>query len=361
MGIGKFLLELTNLFTIYRWNNRPGIIRFTEADNAFHTTTLSLFAMNDLNAEDTINMVHNKIIKEIPKIILSDVSLETKNKIKSINPTIWNDVINESYKDLNLILDNENLSKKLFIEKNINEEINKTTDLVKLLVSKKEVELNERVFPEYYSLPKKEIDEEIKKINTNFSKKVFSISDYLLNSTIRLNTMIRWNKNHRNVRSSVSSHSFYVLITAYILALNNDVNGELLKEIMIASILHDIPEAFTGDVITPTKRKVKGLESLIGKVEDTFVDEWSTLNPNINEIMKKYKNYMLEPFNKEYGRYVRSADLLAAMNECAAEIITGNQDDIFRKAFFTSKKELKIISPYDLSDILDEIEYNTFK
>lgn len=45
MGKGKFMLELTNLFTIYRWNNRPGIVRFTEADNAFHGLISSLLSL----------------------------------------------------------------------------------------------------------------------------------------------------------------------------------------------------------------------------------------------------------------------------------------------------------------------------
>ncbi len=43
---------------------------------------------------------------------------------------------------------------------------------------------------------------------------------------------------------------------------------------MACAILHDLPEAFTGDVISPTKRKVEGLEEIISEIEKEFVQEW---------------------------------------------------------------------------------------
>jgi putative hydrolase of HD superfamily len=359
MGLGRFFIELTNFFTIYRWNNRPAVIKFTEADNAFHSSVMSLLFFQNLSKNEIIKIIHNRIMHELPKLILSDVSLEVKDKIKEINKQILLSLTEESYKDLKIHFDKE-FSERFFVNHEFDSDVSNAVKLITLFVSKKEVDLNSRIFSEYYSTPKKDIEDKILNTKSSYKGYIENIQESILNVTIRMNSMTRWNKNHRHIKNTVSSHSFYVLIIAYILALYNNENENTIYDIISASILHDLPEAFTGDVITPTKRKVKGLENIISDIEKDFLITWKNSNENISDFVKKHEKHILNPFDEVYGKYVRTADLLAALNECAIEIITGNQNDTFRKAFFDIKKELKKISPIDISDILDEIEYNTF-
>ncbi|MDN5341465.1 HD domain-containing protein [Oceanotoga sp. DSM 15011] len=359
MGLGNFLLEMSNLFTINRWNNRPALLRFTEADNLFNSIALSLFTYEELEKKDTIKIVHNKIIDVIPKVVLSDVSLNTKNRINNIDKNIWQKVKDSAIEDIKNMIEDDKVVEIIYKYK-LNEDIVETEKLISYLVSKKEVEFNRRVFPEYYDEPYKETEEEIKKIITPYSYKLEKYNDFLLNTTFRLSSMIRWNKSQRNIESSVAAHSFFVLTISYFLANLFELNEDQIYDIIIASTLHDLPESFTGDVISPTKRKVNGLEDIITEIENDYVEKWMIQNSYINQVMKRFKNYVINPFENDYGQIVRTADLLAAILECSMEIKTGNQNNLFRKAFFSTKKEIKSICPYDISSLIDEIEYKTF-
>lgn len=359
MRLGKFLLELNNFFTIYRWNNRPGILKFTEADNAFHSLILYSYIFKDIKKKDFIKLIKNKIVKELPKLILSDISLDIKTKVQEKDKDIWSKLIKKTYGEFNNYFDKKFIN-EFFEYKTFDNNIINTEKLISLYVSEKELEINNRVFSEYYGLPKREIEDNIKSLNSSYKKELISVKDDFLKVTLRLNTMTRWNKNHRHIKNTVSSHTFYVLVVSMIIATIDKVDEKIFFDIIMSSLLHDLPEAFTGDVITPTKRKVEGLENIITDIENDFIDNWANDNIKIKKYIEKNKKYIINPFSNKYGQYVRTADLLAALNECAIEIISGNQNNVFRKAFFSIKKDIKLISPIDVSDILDEIEYETF-
>ncbi|KLO24490.1 MULTISPECIES: HD domain-containing protein [unclassified Marinitoga] len=361
MSLGKSIYELTNLFTIYRWNNRPALLRFTEADNVFHSLILNLISLEYLNKKgynlSISSNIKAKIFKELPKIILSDVSLDTKKRILEKDENMWKMVLKKSYDELK-----ENKIVQFF-ESDYDIKFKKYTQFIDLMVSLKEMEINSRIFPEYFEGPKQETEKNLRKLRLNLEhiNELESILNYVLKTSTRLTTMYRWNKNHRNVKSSVSSHTFMVVSTAIIFYyLNNRNNDKLLDEIIIASILHDFPEAFTGDVITPTKKKVKGLENIISTIEEEMIEEWLKKDEDTIAIFEQFKKYMINPFDNEYGRYVRASDLFNAMLECAIEIKSGNSQILFREAFFNMKKELKQFNFDFIYELIDEIEKLTF-
>lgn len=355
MNIGKFLMESSNLFTVYRWNNNPAIVRFSESDNIFNNLLLILFVFSSEPKETLIKILHNKIYEAIPKIILSDISLATKSKIEEKGKDLWEEVIKKTYQELKSKMD-KNISKKLLIQYTFDEETEKKIKMINLLATQKEASINERVFPEYYNEPKKRNQEKIEAINIDNKEEIEKIAKDLFDISIKLVTMIRWNKNHRNIKSSVASHSFFVFLTSYILALLADLDSDTIYEIMVASILHDLPEAFTGDVISPTKRKVSGLEEIIGEVEKDFVKEWYIDKDVISKKIQKYEKYIYYPFDQNYGGFVKTADLIGALVESSLEISTGNQNSYFKDTFSSIKREILRISPIDVSQIISEIE-----
>ncbi|KAF2955755.1 YfbR-like 5'-deoxynucleotidase [Marinitoga sp. 38H-ov] len=361
MGLGKSIYNLTNLFTIFRWNNRPALLRFTEADNVYHSLLLTLVSIEYLNRKgqkfSITKNIKAKIYKELPKIILSDVSLDTKNRIVQKDNKIWDEVIEKSYNELKeqKIID--------FFKSEYDKEFEKYANFIDLMVSLKEIEINSRIYPEYFNIPKEETEKKLRLIRLElpYINELESILSYVLKASTRMTTMYRWNKNHRNIKSSVSSHTFMVVSSSIIFYhLNNNSDEKLLEDIIIASILHDFPESFTGDVITPTKKKVKGLENIISSIEEEMIEEWFKNDNDTAIIFNTFKNHMINPFDDEYGKYVRSSDIFNAMLECAIEISSGNSQTIFREAFFNMKKELKKYDFDFLYDLIDEIEKITF-
>lgn len=355
MNIGNFLFESSNLFTVYRWNNNPAIVRFSESDNIYNNLLLSLFVFSEEPEEKLVKILHNKIYEAIPKIVLSDISLATKSKIEEKGKKLWDEVINKAYKEVESNFDS-NISPKLLIHYTFDEETEKKVRMINLLVAQKEASINERVFPEYYTEPKIKNQTKIKNMDIQDKKKIEELANELLEISTRLVTMIRWNKNHRNIKSSVASHTFFVFLISYLLALKANLQVKEIYDIMIASILHDLPEAFTGDVISPTKRKVSGLEEIIGEIEKDFIKDWYNNKNILEEKIKKFEQYIYAPFENDYGPYVKTSDLIAALIECSLEISTGNQNKYFINTFESLKKDILNFSPININEILNEIE-----
>ncbi|PNR92867.1 HD family hydrolase [Petrotoga sp. 9PWA.NaAc.5.4] len=359
MNIGQFILDSTDLFTVFRWNNNPSLIRFTEADNIYNTLLLSLFIFSDDSKVKVVKILQNKIYETIPKIVLSDISLTTKNKIEEKGKDIWNKTVEKAFQEVESKLDKK-ITERMFNKHTFDESTENKIKLINLLVTRKEAEINERVFPEYYKEPKMKNEMKAKRIILSNKHQIELLCEELLNISTRLVTMTRWNKNHRNIKTSVSSHSFFVFLISYLLALISNLETEIIYDVMAASILHDLPEAFTGDVISPTKRKVKGLEEIINEIEKEFVHEWSDSKSILKEKVDKFEKYIFNPFKNTYGKYVKTADLLAALIECSLEISTGNQNSYFLKTFDSIKRETLQVSPLDINDIIYEIEKETF-
>lgn len=366
MGNGRFLFSLTNLFTIQRWNNRPAIIRFFEADNSFNTLLLSfLFGINSqagisFNIEPTIERsLQWRLSRELPKIVLSDVSLQLKERIERFSPEVWTRVRKKSIEELKSIADKELIDILISPPLPESSNINTLDKLADLYISYLEAYENNKIFN--YIHPLNELKEKIENFELYFTKeereKFWNIAEYTWPIILNLTSMVRWNRTHRNVRTSVSGHSFMVVVISYLIA--KFINFNDIEEVIIKAILHDLPEAFTGDVITPTKKKVPELDELVSTVEREMVIEWIEGNANISNLIN-YVNHATNPFDGDTGIIVRTADYMAALLECAIEIHSGNKIETFRENFFTFKKLIKNISPIDVSSWIDEIESEIF-
>lgn len=346
MGRGAFLFALTNLFTIQRWNNRPALIRFSESDNAFNTFFLN--AIYRLNLGVPLEpALRWRFSRELPKIVLSDISLQLKERIERFSPSVWLDVVNKAVNDLKSLADEEFI--ELFFDQSVSQE---TYDrLADLYVSYLEAQENGKLFD--YNQPLKELREKVLRLTSEFENEYYDLARYVWIPLLNLTSMIRWNRTHRNVRSSVSGHSFIVLTIAYVLAKLTHFDD--IEEVILRATLHDFPEAFTGDVITPTKKKVPGLDKLVSEVEREMVSEWIGGHPK-TVILRKYVDYFVEPFEGTAGLIVRTADHFASLLECGLELYSGNKLEIFRTSFFSFKRLIKDISPIDVSEWIDEIE-----
>jgi putative hydrolase of HD superfamily len=159
---------------------------------------------------------------------------------------------------------------------------------------------------------------------------------------------VRWNRLNRNVKTTVAGHSFYVALIGFLLSYEEESNQLDEVEIIKRSLLHDIPESLTGDIITPTKQKVTGFEELVERVEEVMVSN-KLLNDMPEKLISELKNKILKPFEGINGKLVRAADLTAAIVECLMEIKSGNNQMSFR------------IALNNMLDQLDESEFSSVK
>lgn len=351
MGRGALLFWLTNLFTIQRWNNRPALVRFSEADNAFNTFFLNV-VFKTLHGKSVEPALRWRLSRELPKVVLSDVSLQLKERIERFSPTVWSTVSEKAVSELESLADREFVG--LLIDKEAsNDELDKLADLY---VSYLEALENAKLFD--YTQPLTELREKVLRIVDSFENRFWNLARYVWPPLLNLTSMVRWNRTHRNVRTTVSGHSFIVVTVAY--ALAKLASFPDVEEVILRATFHDFPEAFTGDVITPTKKKVPELEELVSRVEREMVLDWLSGNDDLRHLVPLIE-FFVEPFSGQAGTFVRVADYVATLLECGVELNSGNRLEIFRSNFFAFKKLIKESSPVDLSDWIDEIETIVFR
>lgn len=342
---------MANLFTIQRWNNRPAIVRFSEADNAYNAFFVNvLFRFIDgLPVEPALRW---RLSRELPKVVLSDVSLQLKERIERFSPTLWRTVSQKALLELSQLAGQDFLW-LLVDEEPTHEPIDRLADLY---VSYLEAKENAKLFD--YTQPLVELREKVLLLVGSFENERWELAEYVWPALLNLTSMVRWNRTHRNVRTTVSGHSFLVVALAYLLAKLTSFSD--IEQVVLRATFHDFPEAFTGDVITPTKKKVPELDELVSCVERDMVIDWLRGHVALSTL-ERIITYFVDPFHGEAGTFVRVADHLATLLECGVELNSGNKLEIFRSNFFAFKKLIKETSPIDLSDWIDEIETLVFR
>jgi len=157
----------------------------------------------------------------------------------------------------------------------------------------------------------------------------------------------RWNQLNRSVETTVMSHTFVVaalaLVTACIEA--SDPKKNLPKDFTYRSILralfHDLPETFTGDIVTPSKRRIEKFANVAWpKIEQ---ERLKPLTKGIPEILDKDISQLglldalpdADTDKDEVGKLVKDCDRLSLLLECVFERSAGRINEEMQTAFDT--------------------------
>ena len=372
------LWNLLNLIfrglSIRRWNNYPRIEEFTEDEHISLKLQIAFIVSKILQEEwNQINLSY--IYKSIFwdsffTFIYSDIKFDVKKHLKTNNPEIYQQLwkqISDFFETLNLpeqlIKDfNEtiiNKSDSLFKQDKTIE--NNIIDFVKIFEIKLEVENNARFYPRSYQNIPQIIDKKIQEYSEKiWFDKLDSLEKYCSN-LIKLKFAYRWNRMKRDYPVSVLAHLFLVFSFSYILWSLKNFDNKQLEEILNRSLLHDIPEALTWDVITPTKKAANWFTKALEKIEEELVDKYIISNFNNYKFKNDFKSYLLNPFDWEIWKIAKYADYLSAMFEAKIE----SQEDFLRiykdiKKFLwnISDKELDYILKYWVDYFDDDVEVN---
>ncbi len=343
MGVKKILDLASNLFMLRRWNNKPGVEHLSEAANigfSLHIGVLMAF----IEGANVSKVIKKLILKDLPKCILADISVHTKTLIKEMSKELWDETYMSAVDDLENYIPTQfkdEIKNHIINAKDITLEgrIVKAADLYAAF---KEAEINNRVYPEYYSYEKIQIQDAL---NT-MRKRLVSLDMILDSRRLRkyldmirtLEFSVRWNRQHRNIQTTVAGHTFMVTLIAYLITLVDGISDD--NDILLKAVFHDVPEALTGDIISPTKRRIKGFEDVVEKVEEYMITKY--INPLVPKALKsKIDQYSLHPFDGKEGKVVRTADLTAAILECEMEIESGNENDVFKNAELSMRSEIE--------------------
>ena len=109
------------------------------------------------------------------------------------------------------------------------------------------------------------------------------------------------------------------------ISLSEKQKEPFIREALLRAMFHDVPESMTGDIITPVKEELKGIdENLFSEIEKTLTKEKFTdkAPENIKNVIGS-PYLLLEGLSNENVRstssLVKDCDRLALMVECLCE------------------------------------------
>lgn len=337
----------TVMFSMRRWNNKPTFDSISEASNSgFVLHVAHLLGMmetvkgNDVDMKKVITRI---ILKDMPKCIISDISLSTKSTIQSLSPSAWDRMYKSSIEEV--MKNVPDYLKNQFEDAMINSRDDslegKIVNAADLYAAFMEAEINMRFFPEYFKEPFETITKNMNEIDIESFKYILqseNMKTYL--SQIRtLIFSIRWNQHPRTVPTTVSGHTFFVTFIAYLISTRIE-EADVLN-VLEKAIFHDVPEALTGDIISPTKRRVEGFEAAVEEVESKMVRE--ILLPLLPDtIANYYVPLMLKPFEGGIeGKIAKASDVMGSLIECKMEIKNGMNTSFFKYGYESLKAQLE--------------------
>ena len=139
----------------------------------------------------------------------------------------------------------------------------------------------------------------------------------------------RWNRINRSIESNVLSHTYVVTLLTLMFTWMHEKNDDFGIEALQRALFHDVPEALTGDIITPVKdiikREYPTVKDLWTAIEDALARNPIKKLIGASSNLSKYidKNHLLEDVSDKEkdsaSSLVKDCDRMALAIECIQE------------------------------------------
>ena len=369
------LLRILDAANMQRWNDKIRPVELTELDKQAHKMIIAYILgkfEGDNNEVDWIEIIEGGLFEFLQRLVVTDIKPQIFHKIKQEKER-YRELNQWVFKELESIISplGEEFCKKFkdhFLPDkadNINKRI---LDAAHFYATKWEFDIIEHANPRGYKIEdiKKSLQMEQEK-NYDLKGMVQLVMYHRLRDFIdlcgQLRFQIRWGHIHRAPRTYVLGHMLIVAIISYLFTL--EIKGCQRRCInnYFTGLFHDLPEVLTRDIISPVKRSVKGLSSLIKQYEkekmreiySMIPSEWHdeikmfTVDEFTNIINIKNKTEKVESadiserfnddeFNPRDGELVKVADDLAAFIEAYSAIKNGSKNSDLSDAKASIKK-----------------------
>ena len=195
----------------------------------------------------------------------------------------------------------------------------------------------------------------------------------------QLNFQKRWAQVPRIPETSVLGHLFFVAVMSWLLTLEIGACSKRMQNNFFAGLFHDLPEVLTRDIISPVKKSVEGLNSLIKSYEHEAMQE-RILSLLPEPMANQLSYYTRDEFENKTrsggsivihereldinltddddpidGKIIELCDKFAAYIECAESINNGISPKSLResKAALYDRFKDRVISGFEARKLFD--------
>lgn len=316
--------------SIQRWNNFPRLRPISALDHLAFVAHIGIILILLFESEGIKTFQLGVFLKKVLfsgffTFQYSDIQSDVKDKIRDMAPDMYKALEDNVYNDILSVEMPAYIVRDIELVKASSEE-DRLLAFCKIWASYYEAYNSSLVYTDMYAKTMKHIikkgeapqfQEFLRYINFDPHNQN-DIERYLL-VIHRLASSFRWNRSTRHYPVSVLSHTYLIGFVTYLLANDAWYDEIRITDMILTAFFHDIPEAITGDIITPTKKSVPWLENVIEMIEQDMVYEQllSYLDGYVFTEMLSRK--MLHPWWEPHGDIVKKADMISAYYEARIE------------------------------------------
>lgn len=370
MNIRKALImKIFDASYMQRWNDKLRPMELTELDKQAHKMIIAYLLgkfEEKKNKLDWIEIIKGGFFELLQRVIITDIKPPIFYKIKK-DPKRYEELKNYVAKELEVYL--KPFDSRIFEDFQNYFAAEENTTAKKILAaahnyaSRWEFNIIECINPGGYEIAEisREFDTRIEKYNElEGTKEIASHVRYksFVNLCGDLRFQIRWSHRHRIPKTSVLGHSLFVAILSFLFSIKINACPKRIYNNFFTGLFHDLPEVLTRDIISPIKKNIKGLDTLLKQIEKEELEEKVyPLIPSwiLDEFKmfteKEFENFVTidgkktkkscdeinEKFNTDIynprdGELVKAADELAAFIEAYAAVENGCVNLEFQEA-----------------------------
>ncbi len=389
----EFILEIFSAAAMQRWNDKIRPVELKELDKQAHKMTIAYFLgkFEESNREfNWMEVIEGGLFEFLERLVITDLKPQIFSKIKEDRKK-YEELTKWVYKKLEPVitpLGNEFIDRFRYYFSSADDTINKRVlSAAHFYATRWEFDIIERANPSGYEIPS------IKGVLQQKQERYYDLAGIqqlalygkyrnFIDLCGQLRFQYRWSHINMIPRTSVLGHMLIVAILSYLFSLRLGACPKRCFNNYFTGLFHDLPEVLTRDIISPVKRSIEGLDSLIKAYEKEQMDkevfklipgEWhremkmftedefssvatvdgKTLKTDSDTISGKYNE---DRFNPRDGAMAKAVDDLAAYVEthCSLENGVKSADLEEARQSISEKYSKTVIGGIDFSSLFSE-------
>lgn len=280
----EFILELFSAAAMQRWNDKIRPVELKELDKQAHKMTIAYFLGKFEESTEGFNwleVIEGGLFEFLERLVITDLKPQIFNRIKE-DKGKYRELTKWVYKKLEPVISplGDNFVKRFtHYFSNDDNTINKRIiNAAHFYATRWEFDIIERANPTGYEIP------EIRGFLQTRQERhydLIGIQQLALYQKYRnfldlcgqLRFQYRWSHLNMIPRTSVLGHMLLVAIFSYLFSLDIGACPKRCFNNYFTGLFHDLPEVLTRDIISPVKRSIEGLDSLIKAYEKEQMDK----------------------------------------------------------------------------------------
>ncbi len=355
-----FILELFSAAAMQRWNDKIRPVELKELDKQAHKMTIAYFLgkfEESTEGFSWLEIIEGGLFEFLERLVITDLKPQIFNRIKEDRKR-YEELTRWVFAKLEPVLSplgGEFLERFQHYFASADNTVNKRIlTAAHFYATRWEFDIIERANPTGYEIP------EIRGFLQGRQERYYDLAGIqqlalfqkyrnFLDLCGQLRFQYRWSHINMIPRISVLGHMLIVAILAYLFSLQIGACPRRCFNNYFTGLFHDLPEVLTRDIISPVKRSIEGLESLIKAYEKEQMDKeiFNLLPAGWHDEMKTFtedefssiavidgtivrtdtdtinRQYNEDRFNPRDGVMIKAVDDLAAYVETYCSLENG--------------------------------------